>query len=835
MPPVTSNFTCPDCGKQYKAKETLTRHRKNHETSAQYTCSTCSNTFKRKDLLTRHIATHESKERGVLRARRANNSACERCSLRKLRCDGSTTCSGCARASEPCIHRADQGDTGILTENQGASETGISFPSDGSEYGQAAIAPAEPALAFMPQMEFDSNWATAYDAGEQYNPNAFELSGWPWLHEAMYMQNENIWPSAAHAGYFGNEYSGNISLSLTTGQASSRHNGGLQVVRNAEHAAHADINTPIPELATAFAQSQTGNLSLPVDQYDQHTDNTNRSGDEQDPTHLQNGISNFSRPGTPEPIAKREAVIHEIVSYSLKHAEDPAFGIWNRQQTSSKISQTFDLSRLGVAPDGVLDHFVGLYFENFHMLWLLFHQKTLQAVYRDAPYLYLTLSVIGSAFAGQDACLYHTILLNALRKTLTRACFSDTMPDHQLESLCGSLQLVRISFMYFGHARALTAIQMIGGALIYLARKLDLFGSAALSGHLPCEINGRVGSPRWIRSETRKHLAAGLLLLESDVSLLFGTRPLVSAEEFGVSLPCSLGIWTSESPSPPIPAGEDVERPLFSQLVRIALDLDEPFPDLDSWTMKLIMYGVQEHVWRYSWEQGFMYRFGQNAGENPENRTNHKLSDHSRRPMKDYWTGRERLIRALNRCNETLSANTVLRHAQSQRSNLLAGRVLFHLSFMKLMAPLSFIHQIFLDTSQHNPNGPATRTVKAWAHTEEASNAAHHALKVRALLKIELDRENRKRAKFMVLSQLGMFHAAAILWAIAGARNASELRVLDPLTNEEIQLNQASNSVLMHEYAEVLHNLGPEWYSMSSFLATVNDMASVKFPSQVNQ
>ena len=88
MPATHPGYACPECGKSYKAKETLTRHRKNHDATAQYTCHLCSSSFRRRDLLSRHVATHESREDGQLRTRRANHSACERCLQRKLRCNG---------------------------------------------------------------------------------------------------------------------------------------------------------------------------------------------------------------------------------------------------------------------------------------------------------------------------------------------------------------------------------------------------------------------------------------------------------------------------------------------------------------------------------------------------------------------------------------------------------------------------------------------------------------------------------------------------------------------------------------------------------------------------
>ncbi|RDW64796.1 hypothetical protein BP6252_10447 [Coleophoma cylindrospora] len=52
---------CPDCGRAYKAAETLKRHRKNHGAVPSHVCSVCSAGFRRNDLLQRHIKIHQTR------------------------------------------------------------------------------------------------------------------------------------------------------------------------------------------------------------------------------------------------------------------------------------------------------------------------------------------------------------------------------------------------------------------------------------------------------------------------------------------------------------------------------------------------------------------------------------------------------------------------------------------------------------------------------------------------------------------------------------------------------------------------------------------------------
>jgi len=52
-------YKCVDCGRTYKAAETLNRHRKNHVGVPNHVCSVCSAGFRRNDLLQRHMRIHQ--------------------------------------------------------------------------------------------------------------------------------------------------------------------------------------------------------------------------------------------------------------------------------------------------------------------------------------------------------------------------------------------------------------------------------------------------------------------------------------------------------------------------------------------------------------------------------------------------------------------------------------------------------------------------------------------------------------------------------------------------------------------------------------------------------
>lgn len=97
-------FVCLDCGRSYKAVETLNRHRKNHVAGILYTCSACNASFKRKDILDRHRLIHDDIRKSASNMSRSGK-ACDRCSRLKTKCDGLTTCTRCERGGHPCTYR----------------------------------------------------------------------------------------------------------------------------------------------------------------------------------------------------------------------------------------------------------------------------------------------------------------------------------------------------------------------------------------------------------------------------------------------------------------------------------------------------------------------------------------------------------------------------------------------------------------------------------------------------------------------------------------------------------------------------------------------------------
>jgi hypothetical protein len=97
---IPQSFFCGDCGRSYRTKDSLTRHRHNHDESNLHVCPTCSLTFARSDVLSRHVRIHH-------KGRKRSPRACIYCKAAKIKCDAGIPCSRCATASQTCKYESD--------------------------------------------------------------------------------------------------------------------------------------------------------------------------------------------------------------------------------------------------------------------------------------------------------------------------------------------------------------------------------------------------------------------------------------------------------------------------------------------------------------------------------------------------------------------------------------------------------------------------------------------------------------------------------------------------------------------------------------------------------
>ncbi|KAF2501546.1 hypothetical protein BU16DRAFT_451380 [Lophium mytilinum] len=836
-PPSSPRFYCPECSRGYKAVETLNRHRKNHSNSNDHVCRICQAGFKRKDLLDRHMQIHErSSSREASKPRRRDNRACVRCSQLKIKCDRLVPCTRCARGDYRCQYRdrdraiSDASTTlfpgGPISPPKSSfgmpSEAGQSigpfvaggvgpFPnSNVTSPAQMLNADASHQMDWTPELALSSAWT-----GELWSQNA----AWPWLHEAMYLSQDPGWDDQSQ-----------LLTPATTATLQTRMPW------------ESTIASDTPATTWHSSMGSTPQNVHPSSLTPQHTIPP--------PLH-----------SLPPVEQTKTWLIHKCFELT-----DSADGICDRARfwrvAAIKVEQAFDLQ--GILPaDGpsshIFEYFIKLFLENFHPLWPMFWRHDL--AYNDIhPHLYITLSAIGAVYASKAAANFHLQMLDGLRMAFVMASFKQSLPD---ESLCQSLVQIQSATLYFGHRRAFSTAQQLGSIVVSLARKMNLFGES--EDIIPALTERKnSGKPiddlvrRWIKCESRKRLAFGILRLEVFISILLGTRPLVSFEEIKMRLPCPNALFDQCGGEQQL-AQELLhlvdEQPsyVYCDLVNIALEQEEELPVLSPHHLELLLFGLNIQVWRFSHDPGLMSRLGatpnssdRSTSERSYDTSNERSSaktgridllDHSRRHMSDLRNDYNRILSALRKWKRAMVANSTRLHIAHHRDTLLASHLLYNLSFIQLRSDLPTIHRLFLDVVKGEPQYSSLEAVYRWSTTTDAWDATEHACATWSLIMTEAERPLDSRASFNILSNVALLHAAVVVWAYAGTHTTPTSAKLDmedsaATRGKDLRLYRANNEELMGRFASLLRKISLVWTTVTSVQTTVYAMAQNPIPLQ---
>lgn len=487
-----------------------------------------------------------------------------------------------------------------------------------------------------------------------------------------------------------------------------------------------------------------------------------------------------------------------------------------------------DIATVFVLSDGerCVSAFVTLYEQNFWPLWPLVSRFQLD-LHTFHPFLYLAMASIGAMYGGKNAASFGMTLHARLREELIEPFFDYDIADKDMLSLGQARSLTQAAALYFGHERAFSFAQHIGANLVAQARRTNLFSVSPQMNTEPSVSTRWVES--WIRRENRKRLALAILRLEMYTSMLHSTRPLVSAEELDIELPCSHYVWHSHFDSTQSLAAAVKQelsihksQHLISDLIRIAFDSSESLPHLGTLDQELVFNSLQERVWtacsaRDSLERltgldiyNSIMHFDHTENTLHDGFTSHSqrhkslsLDSHlaSRSPkMNSLKFTMSSLLNTLQKCHTSL-ASSPFSDSPSDRTSLLTCLLTFHLSHLQLFAPLSILHKTchlhisshssYSASSTNNPNNSvntstttdhsdhALSNVRVWTTTSSAYIARSHAAHIYHLLRSEADRPPATRASVNFLTTIGLYHSAVLLWLCRHAAEAARLQAQD--------------------------------------------------------
>ncbi|KAF2170755.1 hypothetical protein M409DRAFT_51017 [Zasmidium cellare ATCC 36951] len=512
-----SKHVCPDCGRPYKAAETLNRHRKNHSETSQYACSICDAAFKRKDLLDRHVQIHSGGKPAASRNR--SHRACDRCSRLKTRCDNLTPCTRCSKGSHECSYK--QLRSRARTDRSSASTTSSihSSPHMTAEELSSIVGTPEEISTF------DSNQSWAGNDG-MVDSLWLQDPAWEWPPMVPNMSAMESEPSSLRSTLLPHVKD---TIEPTFALDPALHIGKTQ----------APTSSPIPSGTMYDDVSFDGSNSMPWYMcQNTHFDNIPVSN-HQNPSTSSSSAADHPRraprsQSTPTPTSNtptllvgeaariaQETTIRELVALCITtsttgtRSEPPNKWFWHAM--SSKLELAFNLSGPNPSRDAtVFEHFTSLFEKFFFVVGFPTPSNN------SPPHLHLVMAAIGAAYAGPKAEAFHARVMDALIPALVDVALqgsSSSMTREGMFYLVQSLALLQTAMLYFGDRGALDVAVGMSKLLVGMSRRICLFDE---------EQEGHGAS-----MTARLKVAYGVARLDALVACLFGTERLLMEGERG--------------------------------------------------------------------------------------------------------------------------------------------------------------------------------------------------------------------------------------------------------------------------------------------------------------
>ena len=828
-----SRHVCLDCGRRYKAVETLNRHMKNHSTTTEYCCDVCEASFKRKDLLDRHMHIHSSDRPGSLAAR--SQRACVRCSRLKTRCDSSMPCSRCVRGGHECVYR----DGGIHARAQRPDYSSRArTPSMASE--NASLGPTTKAPPVFPLDGLES--FNSLDVGLDWNMDTSWLDSLP-----------QVAPLSFGDGAFASQnINSNMLWDFTTATSPSSVSAVPMIPTP---------NFPQPDFQEPQWQpTQSPKMPQMAGKVDSNV--------HFDPSAFASVIGsgsipeNNALPSTLPPLNQekctREQLVSEMVQFATTRRErnskpQERSEFWS--YIAPKVESVFSIGETHPEHGHILLQFINTFFEKFSIMFpFLWRHTDLDSL---PHYQYLVMSAIGAAFGNKPSLKFYSQTVSAMREKLISAAFQYELDDEEGLALCQTLLLIQAATLFFGVQKQLFAFpQQVGAAMLSLARRINLFnedGPHHVERYLEELSPERKETPAKnnVDMQIRRRVATGIMRVEVFISMLVCARPLISSEEMNIYIPVSDVVWLGFEPGDALTALEvDSDALFLSDLVRIALDKDEPLPsNLQPFHLESILYGLQHFVWRFSQDPNLGRRldiqFDDDENDNPEKcapeRHDRDMLDFSRRGMRDLRNDYERTITALRKWKTALTSSVRANHLSVERKSLLASYLLYNVSFMLLKADLASLHRLALRCI-YDERLPATQlaATNEWAFSKRGAVALEHACSTWLLITNELRRPRTARAEFNILSGIALLHSAVVVWAYTGNHiTPSDATIDSPAagggSTSGLRLWRGNNFALLQSFAKLLKEVQPmrQGVTTSAYHHTIATLAHRPIPQSL--
>ncbi|KAK4959168.1 hypothetical protein LTR10_003967 [Elasticomyces elasticus] len=731
---------------------------------SRHICTECGVSYARKDLLTRHLATGHHANSSV--ARQRCHTACEACRTARKRCDGARPCQQCIADAKVC--RSPSNTHRVSKVVRRATGTPSLRDGDSSEY-----------LLQSPNtaLSGSANGIQAVDTDETFAP--------PSLYASLTSPTSMIFPDQ-DAGF----------VPEASAPDSILEDGNDVVMQLLDFEPWPWLHENIYLQGDPFAAQTTEDPGL--------AQNGNGTGTEcdvlQDPAAaVQDGLTNHRVREAQEVVA----VVDELVSYAAAASSHPEM-LGSRSIRWATASSRLAHSAESTHPtEHALRGFTNLYMASFNPLWPLF---SIDDFDQDElhPVLYLTLTSIGAMYGCSSDQPYGTLMHERLRRLLTAGLFDLEGPEEDLTWLIQARLLTQVAALYFGQRRAFSYAQHLGAILAAQARRMDLFRVS--SPVMPKSTSTpQMQRATWMKTESRRRLAFGLLRADVFNSLLLGNRPLLTPEEFEITLPRSDTLWHNHDhlSLDQLSVAQRFEdqgpsRLVFADLVRIFLDREETPPEIPAVACELSLFGLQGAIWSFSNNSSMFRRMTgklpkvrdlrwiasarsdiartssiENAMEKASANAlgaseDFDLLGRTHRRMGDLANDYDRVLHSLEAWRRVIDNARTSASSNISRDTLMSSMLLFHISHLRLCAPLQDLHHVSYRVSEQRAiDQNILHGVCQWRRGEEAEIATSHAHSIWLLIRQEEQRQASTRFNFLAFC--GLHHATVVLWTVQGA------------------------------------------------------------------
>ncbi|KAL1885174.1 hypothetical protein Plec18167_001831 [Paecilomyces lecythidis] len=667
-----------------------------------------------------------------------------------------------------------------------------------------------------------------------------DVISWPWLHESLYLQGnpfDDLFPSAIN---FSEPLSGALDTAPNVNAGEKASQGDMRGNVVEEGGTSRELSS------TLFPRSllDTGGVDPVIDPVS--VPPRNRGTIEQ----------------TAQTDAGRSQARERLVQELAKFATQPMLESGNSRMCywssmSLRVADTFGIGQWQeLQAETPLLKMLELYKRYFSPLWPLltstqFDPKELH------PALFLTLVSIGGMYGTSSERCFSTALHEEIRKVLLNPLFTLEDNEEYLLPLGQARLLTQVAALYFGQRLAFSYAQHLGAVIVAQARRMDLFSAQRSQSYTANQCPDKQLKV-WLHLESRKRLAFGILRADVFTSVLMNSRPLLSSEEIDLELPAPDSIWTAVDMNHPekfldmirshTGSGRDIR---FSDLVRIAFDRSEALLDMEPMQYELLLFGLQEPIWRFSHDPNIFVRltgepappYTTNESLAPETTSRVAITQFSsdsnddqlgiaHRRMSDLRDHRDQLIDALHKWEKSFVAVRTRSAFQNERTSIMSSLLLLKLSHLRLTAPLSGLHGVAYSLS--NKQSVETRTLHSltlWARSREALIAADLACQIWRLLNHEAKRPAEKRAKHNLLAFSGLHHAAVVIWVVSGSQegNIPDSNHLTLGDDDPIPLHRLESTRLTKKVVQLYKCLNPVGWC--SFAVAAERLTHFTFPA----